>query len=174
MISWLLERLNGNYDPIDPITKLSLDPGKLLMPSDFSQRLYDYVRSQLLSKAAWDKMTEKDVFIRSKPDKDMSEAEVVALWRYVVIALSGDRLNLKSGEVASQSSRSQRALMKADFDINPGCPNYGRKVDLQCTVDKYEINNSELKAGGASDDRVKIQLRKNLRLNHFVALYIHE
>ncbi|KAF9553390.1 hypothetical protein EC968_010510, partial [Mortierella alpina] len=41
-----------------------------------------------------------DMFsIWSKPDMDMSEAEVAALWCYVVIAVSGDRLNLKSGKV---------------------------------------------------------------------------
>ncbi|KAF9940945.1 hypothetical protein BGZ65_005677 [Modicella reniformis] len=53
LISWLLEKLNGKQG--------SLDPGNLLMPSNFSQQLYDYVRSRLLSKEPWDKITEKDV-----------------------------------------------------------------------------------------------------------------
>ncbi|KAF9940944.1 hypothetical protein BGZ65_005676 [Modicella reniformis] len=77
------------------------------------------------------------------------------------------------GDLASKSSRWQKALMKMDYDINPGSPNYGRKVDLQCNVDKFEISNSEFKTSSASIEQIQVQLRKNLRLNQSMVLYIH-
>ncbi|KAK3844786.1 MAG: hypothetical protein J3R72DRAFT_56059 [Linnemannia gamsii] len=257
----LLEKLNGS--------RATIDPGNQLMQSNSSQRLYDFVRSQLLSKDPWEKIAEKDTFvaisgiinarmenargifgdtliddirktclrsdmhvpskelvdilkplkaaykaggilglqceaeiamgeeakrrrsgidttplryrvldairhiIRSKPNENMSEGEVVAVWRYILIALSGDCLKFRSGELTSKATRWQRRLMKMDYDVNPGKPTYGRKVDLQCTIDKFELNNSEFKVSGASPQQMQVQFRKNLRLNQSMVLYIH-
>jgi hypothetical protein len=56
--------------------------------------------------------------------------------------------------------------MKVNFDLNPGYPNYGRKVDLQFVVEKYEINNSEFKASGASGEDIKMMYSYQTWLHH--------
>ncbi|KAG0379205.1 hypothetical protein BGX24_001313 [Mortierella sp. AD032] len=195
------------------------------MQSNSSQRLYDFVRSQLLSKDPWEKITEKDTFVaisgiinarmenargifgdtliddirktclRSDmhvPSKELVDilkplkaaykaGGILGLQCEAEIAMGEEAKRRRSGidttplrgELTSKATRWQRRLMKMDYDVNPGKPTYGRKVDLQCTIDKFELNNSEFKVSGASPQQMQVQFRKNLRLNQSMVLYIH-
>ncbi|KAF9083059.1 hypothetical protein BGX27_004271, partial [Mortierella sp. AM989] len=63
---------------------------------------------------------------------------------------------------------------KNELDHEPGTATYGRKLDLQCRVDDLELNNSEFKTHGTPMEQVKIQYRKNLRINQAMMLYLKE
>ncbi|KAF9274896.1 hypothetical protein BGZ68_000271 [Mortierella alpina] len=109
-----------------------------------------------------------------KPTKMMSEGELVEVWSYVLGALAGHKLSLRSGELTSKATRWQRLLMQQEYDVDAGSATYGRKLDLQCRAEEYELNNSEFKVDGASDQQVEVQYRKNLRVNQAMMLYLKE
>ncbi|KAG0261150.1 hypothetical protein BG011_001314 [Mortierella polycephala] len=99
-----------------------------------------------------------------KSNKDMSEAELVALWGYVFGTLLGRPLSMRSGELTSKATRWQQLLMKIEYSIDMGTAAYGRKLNIQCHADRLEINNSEFKAHSIARQQVDIQYRKNLRI----------
>ncbi|KAF9993352.1 hypothetical protein BGZ80_005332 [Entomortierella chlamydospora] len=109
-----------------------------------------------------------------KPSRSMSEGELVEVWSYVLNALAGNKLSLRSGELTSKATRWQRLLMKQEYDMDPGLATYGRKLDLQCRVGELELNNSEFKADTIPPSQVEIQYRKNLRVNQAMMLYLKE
>ncbi|KAF9150700.1 hypothetical protein BGX20_005611, partial [Mortierella sp. AD010] len=109
-----------------------------------------------------------------KPSKSMSEGELVEVWTYVLNALAGSKLSLRSGELTSKATRWQRLLMKQEYDMDPGQATYGRKLDLQCRVGELELNNSEFKADTIPPSQVEVQYRKNLRVNQAMMLYLKE
>ncbi|KAF8984441.1 hypothetical protein BGZ46_007996 [Entomortierella lignicola] len=109
-----------------------------------------------------------------KPSKSMSEGELVEVWSYVLNALAGNKLSLRSGDLTSKATRWQRLLMKQEYDMDPGLAMYGRKLDLQCRVGELELNNSEFKADTVPPSQVEIQYRKNLRINQAMMLYLKE
>ncbi|KAF9371739.1 hypothetical protein BGX21_005019 [Mortierella sp. AD011] len=106
------------------------------------------------------------------PTKDMSEAELVSVWSYVINALAGHTLSLRSGELASKATKWQRLLLQQELDHDSGTATYGRKLDLQCRSEELELNNSEFKANGRSKEQVELQYRKNLRINQSMMLYL--
>ncbi|KAF9314422.1 hypothetical protein BG003_004189 [Podila horticola] len=109
-----------------------------------------------------------------KPSKAMSEGELVEVWSYVLGALAGYKLSLRSGELTSKATRWQRLLMQQEYDVDAGSATYGRKLDLQCRAEEYELNNSEFKVEGASEQQVEVQYQKNLRVNQAMMLYLKE
>ncbi|KFH73935.1 hypothetical protein MVEG_01148 [Podila verticillata NRRL 6337] len=109
-----------------------------------------------------------------KPSKAMSEGELVEVWSYVLGALEGYKLSLRSGELTSKATRWQRLLMQQEYNVDAGSATYGRKLDLQCRAEEHEINNSEFKVDGASEQQVEVQYRKNLRVNQAMMLYLKE
>ena len=78
------------------------------------------------------------------------------------------------GELTSKATRWQRLLLKQEYNIDTGSATYGRKLDLQCRVDKHELNNSEFKVDAISSQQTDIQYRKNLRVNQAMMLYLKE
>ncbi|KAF9993577.1 hypothetical protein BGZ79_001738, partial [Entomortierella chlamydospora] len=102
-----------------------------------------------------------------KPSKDMSEDELVAVWKYVLRALSGRTITMRSYVY------NQHLCIQTEYDIDLGTATYGRKLDLQCRADLWEINNSEFKAHSTATSQVDIQYRKNLRVNQSMALYLN-
>ncbi|KAI8600496.1 hypothetical protein EDD21DRAFT_377036 [Dissophora ornata] len=109
-----------------------------------------------------------------KPSKSMSEGELVDVWSYVVNALAGNKLSLRSGELTSKATKWQRLLMEKEYDVDSGLATCGRKLDLQCRVGELELNNSEFKADAIPTSQVEIQYRKNLRVNQAMMLHIKE
>ncbi|KAG0286665.1 hypothetical protein BGZ97_007348 [Linnemannia gamsii] len=109
-----------------------------------------------------------------KPSKAMGEGELVEVWSYVMGALAGYKLSLRSGELTSKATRWQRLLMQQEYDVDTGSATHGRKLDLQCRVDEHELNNSEFKVDGVSEQQVEVQYRKNLRVNQAMMLYLKE
>ncbi|KAG0059077.1 hypothetical protein BGZ89_000718 [Linnemannia elongata] len=109
-----------------------------------------------------------------KPSKTMSEGELVEVWSYLLGALAGHKLSLRSGELTSKATRWQRLLMQQEYDVDAGSATYGRKLDLQCRAEEHELNNSEFKVDGASEQQVEVQYRKNLRVNQAMMLYLKE
>ncbi|KAG0290191.1 hypothetical protein BGZ96_006342 [Linnemannia gamsii] len=109
-----------------------------------------------------------------KPSKVMSEGELVEVWSYVLGALTGYKLSLRSGELTSKATRWQRLLMQQEYDVDAGSATYGRKLDLQCRAEEHELNNSEFKVDSASEQQVEVQYRKNLRVNQAMMLYLKD
>ncbi|KAF9195257.1 hypothetical protein BGZ49_003058 [Haplosporangium sp. Z 27] len=110
-----------------------------------------------------------------KPSKDMSEAELVGVWSYVINALAGHSLTFRSGELTSKATKWQRRLLQKEMELESGSSLYGRKLDLQCrTVDHLEINNSEFKTESRSEEQIEVQYRKNLRVNQAMMLYLRD
>ncbi|OAQ28744.1 hypothetical protein K457DRAFT_545563 [Linnemannia elongata AG-77] len=64
--------------------------------------------------------------------------------------------------------------MQQEYDVDAGSATYGRKLDLQCRAEEHELNNSEFKVDGASEQQVEVQYRKNLRVNQAMMLYLKE
>lgn len=64
--------------------------------------------------------------------------------------------------------------MQQEYDVDAGSATYGRKLDLQCRAEEYELNNSEFKVEGASEQQVEVQYQKNLRVNQAMMLYLKE
>ncbi|KAF9327278.1 hypothetical protein BG006_009394 [Podila minutissima] len=110
----------------------------------------------------------------AKPSKAMSEGELVEVWSYVLGALAGYKLSLRSGELTSKATRWQRLLMQQEYDVDAGSATYGRKLDLQCRAEEHELNNSEFKVDSASEQQVEVQYRKNLRVNQAMMLYLKD
>ncbi|KAF9405237.1 hypothetical protein BGZ76_006631 [Entomortierella beljakovae] len=104
----------------------------------------------------------------------MSEAELVSVWSYVINALAGHTLTLRSGELTSKATKWQRLLLQQELDHDTGTATYGRKLDLQCRSEELELNNSEFKASGRSKEQVDLQYRKNLRINQAMMLYLRQ
>ncbi|KAF8926146.1 hypothetical protein BGZ47_002888 [Haplosporangium gracile] len=109
-----------------------------------------------------------------KPSKAMSEGELVEVWSYILGALAGYNLTLRSGELTSKATRWQRLLMQQEYDVEAGSATYGRKLDLQCRAEEHELNNSEFKVDSASEQQVEVQYRKNLRVNQAMMLYLKD
>ncbi|KAF9898593.1 hypothetical protein EC991_010820, partial [Linnemannia zychae] len=109
-----------------------------------------------------------------KPSKNMSEAELVEVWSYVMNALAGHTLTLRSGELASKATKWQRMLLQQELNHDSGSAAYGRKLDLQCRSEELELNNSEFKVDGRSKEQVELQYRKNLRVNQAMMLYLRQ
>ncbi|KAG0256162.1 hypothetical protein BG011_004719 [Mortierella polycephala] len=110
--------------------------------------------------------------ILDMPSRSMNEGEVVATWTYIQKALALRKLKPRSGELASQATRWQRLLMQSEYDIESRAAVYGRKVDLQCRVGDWELNNSEFKASSTSKEQVEVQYRKNIRINQAMILFL--
>ncbi|KAG0007175.1 hypothetical protein BGZ80_004981 [Entomortierella chlamydospora] len=107
------------------------------------------------------------------PTKDMSEAELVSVWSYVINALTGHTLALRSGEPASKATKWQRILLQQELDHDSGAATYGRKPDLQCRSEELcGATPHEFKANGRSKEQVELQYRKNLRINQSMMFYL--
>ncbi|KAF9178095.1 hypothetical protein BGZ51_007754 [Haplosporangium sp. Z 767] len=110
----------------------------------------------------------------TSPSDKTCEAELVSIWKYILDSLSGRDLDLQSGELTSKATKWQRMLLKLECKIGTGAATYGRKVDLQCRMGTWELNNSEFKTSSASDIQAAVQYRKNLRINQAMMLYLQE
>ncbi|KAF9164825.1 hypothetical protein BGX20_000811 [Mortierella sp. AD010] len=96
----------------------------------------------------------------------VSEGDVVAEWKTVFnILLGGSNVFMKCGECVSESSKSVKAILDEEFD---DFGKFGRKVDLIFCADGLELANCEFKIADATDMDVKIQNRKNIRLNRAI------
>ncbi|KAF9578754.1 hypothetical protein BGW38_005295 [Lunasporangiospora selenospora] len=93
-----------------------------------------------------------------KPSKNMSEAELVEVWSYIMNALAGHKLTLRSGELASKATRWQRMLLQQELNHDSGSATYGRKLDLQCRSEELELNNSEFKVDGRSKEQIELHV----------------
>ncbi|KAF9993487.1 hypothetical protein BGZ79_001820 [Entomortierella chlamydospora] len=112
--------------------------------------------------------------IKRPPRNVKSEGELVACWEYVINGLSGNRLELRTGELTSKATAWQRKLLQTEFNLEPGTANYGRKLDMQCRSGNHELNNSEFKASHIPDAQVELQYRKNIRINQSMMLYLQQ
>ncbi|KAF9160337.1 hypothetical protein BGX21_004390 [Mortierella sp. AD011] len=116
-----------------------------------------------------------DAVRHMQPSKDMSEAELVGAWSYVINALAGHSLTFRSGELASKATKWQRRLLQKEMQLDSSSSLYGRKLDLQSrTAGHLEVNNSEFKADSRSYEQVEVQYKKNLRINQAMMLYLRE
>ncbi|KAF9953283.1 hypothetical protein BGZ72_005527 [Mortierella alpina] len=81
-------------------------------------------------------------------------------------------INKSWGELTSKATRWQRLRMQQEYDVDAGSATYGRKLDLQCRVGEYELNNSEFKVESSSEDQVEVRYRRNLRINQAMMPYL--
>ncbi|KAF9991590.1 hypothetical protein BGZ79_004251, partial [Entomortierella chlamydospora] len=97
--------------------------------------------------------------LRPSFGSDPSEADVVDEWKAVFNHL------LEGGECVSDSSKKVKSILDEEFDE---FGKFGRKIDLTFYSGEYELENCEFKLPGAPDIDVKIQNRKNIRLNRAI------
>ncbi|CAO3574243.1 unnamed protein product [Mortierella alpina] len=71
---------------------------------------------------------------------------------------------LRSGELSSKATKWRRPLMQQELSFDSGTAMYKRKLNLQCRSDGLELNNSEFKGTGRSQEQVDLQYRKNMGL----------
>ncbi|KAF9431489.1 hypothetical protein BGZ76_000240 [Entomortierella beljakovae] len=95
-----------------------------------------------------------------------SEGDVVAEWKTVFNILLGDsNVFIKCKECVSESSKSVKAILDEEFD---NVRKFGRKDDLIFYADGLKLANCEFKIADATDMNIKIQNRKNIRLNRAI------
>ncbi|KAF9957986.1 hypothetical protein BGZ70_009354 [Mortierella alpina] len=110
--------------------------------------------------------------LRPSFEGNASEADVVAEWKAVINMLLRDSsIYMRSGECVSKSSKDIKALLDAEYD---DFGSFGRKVDLTMHAHGLELANLEFKVGEAKDLDIKIQNRKNIRLNRAIMEAQHE
>jgi hypothetical protein len=79
-----------------------------------------------------------------------------------------------SGELISRASKYQCEILGGEFN-NTTTSAYGKKVDMQLRVeDEIELNNSEFKRCLTNEQRLELQFRKNLLINHSMMLWLEE
>ncbi|KAF9155529.1 hypothetical protein DFQ26_009709 [Actinomortierella ambigua] len=80
------------------------------------------------------------------------------------------------GEIASEATTWQRALMQQEFGLDLDEADeayYVRENDLQCMCGGLELNNSDTKSAATRPIQADIRYRKNLRVNQAMALHLH-
>ncbi|KAF8923208.1 hypothetical protein BGZ58_003237, partial [Dissophora ornata] len=110
-----------------------------------------------------------------RPSVSMSESKVVSVWEFVLSCFTDHALNFETGELVSKASKHRCEILGEELNTDTTTSAYGKKVDLQLRVeDELELNNSEYKRCSTSQQKLDLQFRKNILINHSMMLYLEE